>query len=388
MGRVCAIVPTFNRASYLTVALASIMRQSCPVDEIIVVNDGSTDNTLQVLAAYEGKVSVYTQKNAGKAAAMNLGLSKATADYIWFCDDDDLAADDGLAPLVDALDSDPDLDFVYGSHQEFADDRVNERRMPDFWGLPRPDQPLLNIIGNLYPYQGATLVRRRLFDQIGNFNTDFARCQDVEMMIRMALHGKSIFVPHIVFYQRGHSGARYVFGRGPVTATEAITRAVIFDQKALLLHQHELTLDRVTPIFAQDLPEDIRRRSAHLHRSSMFARRAMWPQAIDDLEAAIRASSTPALPKDLERLAFCVVNPQMCDLLRADAVSMKRLRQLYTGSTLGKAIVAAMLRPMPWHIRTGFISGRMSAGWSRVALASSILGVNGLMSLVIDKKLN
>jgi GT2 family glycosyltransferase len=386
MGRICAIIPTFNRAKYIIAALESIKRQTRPVDEIIVVNDGSTDNTLQVLKDYDDKIAVYSQTNAGKATAMNLGLSKTTADYIWIFDDDDIAADDGIAPLAAALDADPELDFAYGIHQKFPDEDLSARRMPEFWGMPGLDRPLLNIIGNFYPFQGATLVRRRLYEKVGPFRTDFPRCQDVEMTVRMVLHGKSTHVPHIIFYQRGHDGPRYVPG-GQFTAEEALTRAVAFDQRALLIHKDELTLDHVTPLFAETLPEDLKQRSALLHRATLFARRAMWPQALDDVDLALQASSAPALPQDLKRLAFCVVKPQMFDLLWMDHASMRRLRRIYTASPLGKAIVAAFFSPIPWHIRNGVSLRMYRDAWRRFLLAVRILGPIGLITLVINKKL-
>lgn len=386
MTRICAIIPTCNRADLLPQALDSILRQTRAVDEIVIINDGSTDNTLEMLQAYQDRVSIYSQANAGKAAAMNAGLTKATADYLWFFDDDDIAADDGIEPLADALDADPSLTFAYGMHQKFPGNRLDDRRLPDFWAQPAPDHAIINFLGNLYPFQAGMLVRRDVFNHIGPFNPEFTRAQDVDALIRLATHGSSVYIPHIVFYQRGHSGFRGSPSQ-QLSQEQALTRAVQYDQKALLLNIDRLTLDRVTPEFAEALPQNLRQRAAHLQRACMFARRALWPQAIADLEAADQAAKSPALPQELARLEVCVVKAQMWDMLWNDRQSIALLRQLQAGSVYGKAIVTALLRPMPWHIRTAVTAGQTALGWQRLRLLIQILGLVGALRLVLDKLL-
>lgn len=384
MSRVCAIIPTYNRANYLPIALESILRQTRPVDEIIVVNDGSTDETLQALAPYQDMITIVTQPNAGKATAMNAALARTRADYIWIFDDDDIAAEDGIRPLVDALDENPELDFVYGMHQYFIDDRTEDLRFPDYWGEPGPDRALINFLGNLFPFQAATLVRRSTYDRIGHFRMDFPRCQDVEAMIRLALYANSLYLPHMVFYQRVHGGARFIPGR-QMSAGEALTRAVQFSQKALLLHRDEMTVDRVTPFFAENLRLDLKRRAAYLSRACMFARSALWQMAIADLTTAARTSAAPALPQEVERALVSINMAHMWDLLSLDQASVRKLVQLRRNSPYGKTIVEALARPMLWLTRAGFKEGGFSLGWRRLLLLLRLIGIGGCCRMVMEK---
>lgn len=384
MSRVCAIIPTYNRANYLPIALELVLQQTRPVDEIIVVNDGSTDNTLEILAPYQDRITIITQPNAGKATAMNAALTRTKADYIWIFDDDDIAAEDGIRPLVEALDTNPELDFVYGAHQYFMDDQVDERRYPDFWGEPGLDRALINFLGNLFPFQAAMLVKRETFDRIGHFRMDFPRCQDVEVLIRLALYANSQYVPHIIFYQRVHGGARFLPGR-QMTANEALVRAVQFSQKALILHRDEMTVDRVTPYFAANLRLDLKRRAAYLSRACMFARSALWQMAVADLTTAARTSASPALAEEIERATVSINMAHMWDLLNLDRASVRKLAQLRRSSPYGKAIVTALAKPMLWLTRSGFREGGFRLGWQRLRLLIKLIGVGGCFSLVREK---
>jgi hypothetical protein len=384
MSSVCAIVPTFNRANYLPIALDSILRQTRPVDEIIIVNDGSKDDTLKVLEAYGDRVTVVTQVNAGKATAMNNALGRTRADYIWIFDDDDIADDDGIRPLVEALDADPTLDFVYGMHKYFMDDRTDDMRFPDFWGEPGTDRALINFLGNLFPFQAGSLVRRAAFDRVGHFKTDFARCQDVEAMIRLALYCKSAYLQHVIFYQRSHDGARFVPG-GQLSAKEALSRAVHYAQKALLLNRDEMTPERLVPLFAESLSPDLQRRTAYFSRACMFARSALWAQTIADLTEAARASSAPVLPQELARAAVSINMGHMWDLLSMDPDSVRALAAFGRGSPYGRAILTALVQTMIWLTKAGFAEGGIRVGWRRLYLLIQLLGVGGCVKLVMNK---
>ncbi|MSS71055.1 MAG: glycosyltransferase family 2 protein [Candidatus Latescibacteria bacterium] len=92
--KVSVILPTYNRANYLIESLESLLAQTYPNIEIVVVNDGSTDETKDKLGAFRDRILYLEKSNGGKSSAINLGLRYATGDYVWVFDDDDIALPD------------------------------------------------------------------------------------------------------------------------------------------------------------------------------------------------------------------------------------------------------------------------------------------------------
>jgi hypothetical protein len=383
-GSISVIIPTYNRANFLRDALNSILCQTRKIDEIVVVNDGSTDNTLEVLSSYREVVTVLSQENRGKTAALNAGLRCATSEYVWFCDDDDVATPDGIAPLAAALDANENLTMAYGMHLKFHDGHRDQLFPREFWALPEPDSAIINFLGNLFPFQGAMLVRRAVFERIGGFNTDFERSEDVEALIRLALDGESVYVPHVVFHQRGHNGCRGRPGQ-TMSSKAALSRAVEFDQKAILLHRDDLSIASLTPKYAQMWAPQLQRRAGILQRALIFARFALWKEAVADLKAAVEYSPTDALPAEQAAAAVAVVKAQMWDLLAADRASIRGLKEIRRTSPFGRTIATALVHPLPWHIRIGLGSGNYLLVWSRVCLLAKILGMAGVADLLLHK---
>jgi glycosyltransferase involved in cell wall biosynthesis len=110
---VSLIIPTYNYARCLHEAIESALAQTHPRVEIIVVDDGSTDDTPTVLAKYHGRITGLRQTNRGLAAARNTGLRVAGGDYVAFLDADDVMASNKLAEQAAVLDSDPKIGWTY-----------------------------------------------------------------------------------------------------------------------------------------------------------------------------------------------------------------------------------------------------------------------------------
>lgn len=119
MIRFSVVIPSYNRSAWLVTALESVFAQTEPAFEIIVADDGSTDDTPDVLRKYEGRVKVLTQRNAGPSAARNLGIAAATGDYIAFLDSDDLWFPWTLALYREVIEPHAQPAMVEGAHLEF-----------------------------------------------------------------------------------------------------------------------------------------------------------------------------------------------------------------------------------------------------------------------------
>lgn len=118
---VTIILPTFNRARYVVPALNSLLEQSLPAAQVIVVNDGSSDETSSVMQSYGARIEFIEKANGGKCSAINAALSRAQEKYVWVFDDDDIASTDALARHVAALDAQADAGFtISGSYRSIT----------------------------------------------------------------------------------------------------------------------------------------------------------------------------------------------------------------------------------------------------------------------------
>lgn len=123
--KVSIIIPVYNTEQFIKDAVSSICNQTLHELEIIIVNDGSTDNSQQIieeLAKNDARISFYFQKNQGQSVARNLGMSKATGEYLYFMDSDDLLDSDALQSCYDKCNTET-LDFVFFDADIFSDDK-------------------------------------------------------------------------------------------------------------------------------------------------------------------------------------------------------------------------------------------------------------------------
>jgi glycosyltransferase involved in cell wall biosynthesis len=203
MLRVTTIIPSYNRANYLPLAVDSVLGQTYPVAEIIVVDDGSTDNTREVLKSYEGKVRFYQQNHGGVSAARNKGLELAQGEVIAWCDADDLWDLDFLITTVPQLESDNTLDGVYAgvAHIDSAGNLLpQENRM-----AVAPDKLYEALAEDCFIQTTAFVARKRCFDQAGSFDLQFHICEDYDMWLRLARSCTIIGVSQPLVYYRIHN---------------------------------------------------------------------------------------------------------------------------------------------------------------------------------------
>lgn len=136
--KVSIIVPAYNVAPYIGSCVDSLLNQSYADIEVIVVDDGSTDGTsdiLEKLKLRDSRLWVYHQPNGGAAAARNLALSKVTGEYVTFVDSDDTLSPDSLAENVVCLQNDAALDWVAFPVMRVPDENVNENHVQDYGGF-------------------------------------------------------------------------------------------------------------------------------------------------------------------------------------------------------------------------------------------------------------
>jgi glycosyltransferase involved in cell wall biosynthesis len=158
--RISLIIPCYNAAPYLAEAVESALSQTVAPDEIIIVDDGSTDGSPEVIAGFGAAVRCIRQPNGGDPSARNAGLEAASGQIIAFLDADDILTRDSLEARLELLSASPDLAYVYGLVEQFlSPDLDDERRARCDVGPP----------ATLGRVASAMLFRRAAFDRIGPF---------------------------------------------------------------------------------------------------------------------------------------------------------------------------------------------------------------------------
>lgn len=209
-SRVSILLPTYNRASFLPAALDAIARQTLTAWELVIVDDGSTDDTARVVAEASGRlgrpVTYVHQANAGAYGARNTALGHASADYVAFYDSDDLWLPHHLADCVRALDAAPDVDWVYAACRivDHATGRLTDADTFIVNGEPRPFRQLTTrAIGDLRVFDDDrtvafafthglycglqnSVIRRAVFATT-RFRTDFRNEAEDQLFVIRAL---------------------------------------------------------------------------------------------------------------------------------------------------------------------------------------------------------
>jgi hypothetical protein len=170
---VSVIIPIYNGARFLPYAIANILGQNYPSLEIIVVDDGSTDDIDAVVEALSVDVRYFKQENSGAAAARNRGIKDASGDIIAFLDVDDLWPENNLAFLVDRLTQNPRCDLVRGFAQLMAVGPATGSF--EYIGNPKESFPY---------YIGAGLYRRSAFQKVGLFDAELKFAEDTDWFTR------------------------------------------------------------------------------------------------------------------------------------------------------------------------------------------------------------
>lgn len=211
--KVSVIIPTYNCARYIAEAIDSVLNQTYQDFEIIVVDDGSTDNTKPIvdryLTKYTEKIYYIFQKNAGVAVARNTGIARAGGKYIALLDADDLWLPDALETMVKVLESDDSVGLVHANLKKITEDGKplgTFKREPQYLSGCIFEHLFLrkaHIFGN------AVLFRKECIDTVGLYdpNLSLLGCEDRDLWLRIA---KAYKIQHIdktiAYYRMRQSG--------------------------------------------------------------------------------------------------------------------------------------------------------------------------------------
>jgi glycosyltransferase involved in cell wall biosynthesis/ubiquinone/menaquinone biosynthesis C-methylase UbiE len=194
--KVTVIIPTFNRSRSLIQSLESVLAQTYPNKEIIVVNDGSTDDTETVLKTYQDKVTYLTKENGGLSSAVNVALPKATGKYVWVFADDDIALPKKLELQVRKFQEDQNIGLIHTSaiYMQEHDGTKIYTRLWHARHIPRNAQLKEKLKGNYY-FSPTVLVKKEALEKAGPFDERLRRAQDYDLWARISRFFKVSALP-------------------------------------------------------------------------------------------------------------------------------------------------------------------------------------------------
>jgi len=183
--RVTVLVPVYNRPGYVREALESALAQECPGGfEVLVVDDGSTDETPAVLASFGDRIRVIRQENAGPAVARNRAFDESRGEFVALLDSDDIWLPGKLAAQVALLDREPRAAVAHSEVAEFFEgdaERAWTRRPPIVGGRVLHALLARNTIHTM-----TVLLRKSVLDEVGGFDPSFPPCEDWDLWLRIA----------------------------------------------------------------------------------------------------------------------------------------------------------------------------------------------------------
>jgi glycosyltransferase involved in cell wall biosynthesis len=206
---VSVIIPTYNYGRFISEAIESVLAQTRAPKEIIVVDDGSTDDTAEVVARFGTKVRYVRQENAGVCAARNRGVGESDADLIAFLDADDVYVPTSLEKQVARFDEADDIGLVHCGLRVFDDETGETIRYDVIGGEDDVAENLLLWDGPVIAGPGAIIVSRRAFEAVNGFDTSMKVGEDWDFCYRVARKFKVRFVSEPLVGYRSHGMAAH-----------------------------------------------------------------------------------------------------------------------------------------------------------------------------------
>lgn len=200
--RISVIIATYNNAHYILEAIASVFNQTYTSYEIIVIDDGSTDNTRQVLEPYVDQIHYVYQENKGVSHARNLGLEMARGEFIAFLDADDFFLPDKLAKQVACFDARPSLGIVH-SGWRLVNEKGEKISDIELWhGSLELDLETWVV---WKPVTISMMFRRSWIQSAGGFNTRWHHGEDIDLVLRLSVNGcEAVWLPKVTYCYRQH----------------------------------------------------------------------------------------------------------------------------------------------------------------------------------------
>jgi glycosyltransferase involved in cell wall biosynthesis len=218
--KVTVVIAAYNAQTFLQETLDSVLTQCLREIEVIVVDDGSTDRTLQILKTVpDPRLMVLRQQNSGVSAARNAGLAAAKAPYVFFLDADDILLPDALRRMVTALEEKPDRVACFAHHVRIAPDGAELSDRGDLpWKIFPAKDTLRHLIAKNFIVCGAICIRTEAARSVRGFSPALKWGEDWEFWCRLAVLGDFVALPGdvVLLYRQHFSSANFKLKNSPL----------------------------------------------------------------------------------------------------------------------------------------------------------------------------
>src|SRR3990172_7140650 len=199
-AKVSVVIPTYNNAALLCETLGGVRRQTFNDFEIIVVNDGSTDNTADMVKRYDPNIRYVHQTNQGPAAARNKGVSLAQGEFIAFCNHDDIWNERHLEKLLGCFTTHPSAAMVFDDARYYGEGIVEESTHIDAAVLPSlvgKEVPIRRIWQCWVASMSVVMVRKPVFEKLGGLHPGIWGLDDLHFYLRLGAHHEVRFADYV-----------------------------------------------------------------------------------------------------------------------------------------------------------------------------------------------
>lgn len=203
---VSIIMPAYNAQDYIKQSIQSVVKQTYNNWELLIINDGSTDNTVSIVESFKDtRIVLFSQENSGVSRARNYGISKAKGDYIAFLDSDDLWKNNKLNVQVSYMKKHPDIVLSYTDYDSFKlqNEIIKNKQLYPFQIENQHDRLLVfNYIATL-----TVMLKKEIFQKVDGFDISLFGPEDWDLWIRIAKIGKIAFINQkLALYREHESG--------------------------------------------------------------------------------------------------------------------------------------------------------------------------------------
>ncbi|ALP54078.1 hypothetical protein Tel_13575 [Candidatus Tenderia electrophaga] len=228
-GRISVIMPCYNAERHLRESIDCVLNQSYPDVELVVVDDGSTDGSREILAEYGDRIVFVEQENQGPYPARNNGMTRASGEFVAFLDADDYWAADCLEKLHAGLvGSDAALAYCGWQNVGLAE-KSGEPYIPPVYS---PENKAEMFLRSASPWPiHAALVRRDVMIEVGGFDLNWSTCMDYDLWLRIAVARPIVLVEEVLAFYRHH-------GVGQITSNEWRQARNVRDVKKKFVANH------------------------------------------------------------------------------------------------------------------------------------------------------